>query len=703
MSDKPIFLRIFRGEALITVKQFSEEQVVLGRQEDLQVPLNGERVGLIHAALERRGSDYFLMDLGSETGTFRNRERVLDTRLESGDEIMIGEYRIEFSIGVPRPLVSTSPPPKPEPKPVVSPAPEVKSAPQESPVATAAPAAQEKPAVSFASSAGSERVRPVGGALSSRAAGKKSDKAKNKRTFAPPSKHANIRDFVKPMKGTVVEVVVAWRERLIDVHHFTENRIVFIGSHPENDIVIPVPTSTGVRKLPIVKIENRALALFVQGSKGELIKGQTSSSLAEVAAAGRVTTDGQMQMVPLDQGEMAKIELGDQISVLIRYVPDTPKVALPPLIDLTSTEFAGVVLSLVVVGILSLYMYLYAPGRGFGEEQLEPERVAVFIIQPTPVPTPPPTPVPTPVTVAVPSTPPPVVATPAPTAVPTPRVVRATPAPRPVPKPPAVRPPRATEIASPIKDPGKAADPAPNRNTKGPQQVTSTQQGGAIKSAKTEGAQMQAKTVKPESSGVFSVFGTGGAATQLNESSSGVGELAGTAGLRTGTTGSAVNRPGEGVGSDMKDTGAGGTGRAVVGVRGGIFGEGLGTGTAGSGLGGSGLQKQSTQVQVGGTEESFSGSIDRDAIRRVIQQNLRLIRTCYERELNKNPSLFGKVVLNWDIGVAGRVIRGPSVASNEMGSAPVASCVSNVLKGLKFPEPPPGQEVTITYPFVFSN
>ena len=102
----------------------------------------------------------------------------------------------------------------------------------------------------------------------------------------------------------------------------------------------------------------------------------------------------------------------------------------------------------------------------------------------------------------------------------------------------------------------------------------------------------------------------------------------------------------------------------------------------------------------GGVGESFSGSIDRDAIRRVVEQNLKTIKACYERELNRNPDLAGKVLLEWDIAEQGRVV-GTRVNQGAPGFERVSECVLDRLKTWRFPEPPSNQSVTVVYPFVF--
>ncbi|RYZ71865.1 MAG: FHA domain-containing protein, partial [Proteobacteria bacterium] len=105
---KPVVLRIFKGDQLLGVKQFTEPQIVFGKPGEVQVALDGERVSLIHAAIEERDSGFFICDLGSETGTVKNGETVLDAPLESGDIVQIGEFRVEFYIGVPKPKAPPS-------------------------------------------------------------------------------------------------------------------------------------------------------------------------------------------------------------------------------------------------------------------------------------------------------------------------------------------------------------------------------------------------------------------------------------------------------------------------------------------------------------------------------------------------------------------------------------------------------------------
>ncbi|MEM7646786.1 MAG: AgmX/PglI C-terminal domain-containing protein, partial [Pseudomonadota bacterium] len=160
---------------------------------------------------------------------------------------------------------------------------------------------------------------------------------------------------------------------------------------------------------------------------------------------------------------------------------------------------------------------------------------------------------------------------------------------------------------------------------------------------------------------------------------------------------------GKGLGSKFKDTGAGGNGKSNVGVSG-LSKGGKGLGAGGFGDGGLGDRKAVTIIP-GGDGEEFSGQIDREGIRKVFFDNQRAIRSCYERELNRNPNLGGILKLNFDIGELGRVVGRPSInwGDSSLKSRTVAGCILNRLKTWRFPEPPRNQVVNVIYPLAFQS
>lgn len=157
----------------------------------------------------------------------------------------------------------------------------------------------------------------------------------------------------------------------------------------------------------------------------------------------------------------------------------------------------------------------------------------------------------------------------------------------------------------------------------------------------------------------------------------------------------------EGIDSKLKDTGGGkGTG-ATYGIAGvGTKGRSSGSGSYGvvGGIGG----KESVQISAGGTGESFAGTIDKEAVRRVVRSALSQIKSCYEREYRKDSKLAGKLVISWEIHAQG-VAKNASVVKDKstLSNASVEDCVKNKILGLRFPEPPIGSAAQVTYPFIF--
>jgi len=72
-------------------------RTTIGRSPDNDIFLDDVTVSRKHAVLAQNGNQFLIEDLGSLNGTFVNRRRIESpTRLESGDEVQIGKYRLSF-------------------------------------------------------------------------------------------------------------------------------------------------------------------------------------------------------------------------------------------------------------------------------------------------------------------------------------------------------------------------------------------------------------------------------------------------------------------------------------------------------------------------------------------------------------------------------------------------------------------------------
>jgi hypothetical protein len=187
---------------------------------------------------------------------------------------------------------------------------------------------------------------------------------------------------------------------------------------------------------------------------------------------------------------------------------------------------------------------------------------------------------------------------------------------------------------------------------------------------------------------VSNVFGPGGLGSGVNNA------LGGLSGASMGDAGGAG-----GLGSRGTGAGGGGTGLGIGGL-----GSGTGRGSGGSGnvdLGGRG--KGTTKIVPG--KIIYEGGLSREEIQRVISRVMSQIKYCYEKELNKDPNLEGKLVMFWLISGSGDVQTASASQNTFSGpsGAPIEQCVQRIIQRLKFPSPKGGGVVNVTYPFVFSN
>ena len=73
------------------------DRTTIGRSPDNDIFLDDVTVSRKHAVVLQSCGELRIEDLGSLNGTFVNRRRIdAATRLESGDEVQIGKYRLSF-------------------------------------------------------------------------------------------------------------------------------------------------------------------------------------------------------------------------------------------------------------------------------------------------------------------------------------------------------------------------------------------------------------------------------------------------------------------------------------------------------------------------------------------------------------------------------------------------------------------------------
>jgi hypothetical protein len=76
--------------------ELSGDRIAIGRSPDADVFLDDVTVSRNHALLVRRRDGLYLDDLGSLNGSYVNRHRIESHKLQAGDELQIGKYKLTY-------------------------------------------------------------------------------------------------------------------------------------------------------------------------------------------------------------------------------------------------------------------------------------------------------------------------------------------------------------------------------------------------------------------------------------------------------------------------------------------------------------------------------------------------------------------------------------------------------------------------------
>lgn len=162
----------------------------------------------------------------------------------------------------------------------------------------------------------------------------------------------------------------------------------------------------------------------------------------------------------------------------------------------------------------------------------------------------------------------------------------------------------------------------------------------------------------------------------------------------------AVGKGEGGLGTAGTGLGGGGTGFGNIQGSGNLaVGAGRGKGRSGPGLG-TGKEK-AVSVGLSTGSPDADGGLTKDQINRVVMAHKAALKYCYEKELQRKPSLEGKVELFWVIDAGGEVQK-VKVAASTMSDAEVESCMQRQVKNWRFPKAT-APTIVSRYPFLFKG
>ena len=457
-----------------------------------------------------------------------------------------------------------------------------------------------------------------------------------------------LKKYLKAGQGQQVEVIICWQDTILNTYHFKVEGQKTLGVDGD----ISVPMGVVPEKLKFLNMESGVVLSIAPDMKIEVLRANEAYRISEMS-------------YKLQQSEVCFIQMNNGMQLAVRFAPKTPVVTFDSALILGASELSGVLAALIISVFVSLLVSLNKIKPVKNTENIQ--RVAQVIFSPPPL------------------------------------IEEKKEGPVPV----LLKDEKTESVAQkqPVKlveSVGRAVDIKPKNPQLKNKMFTSSKQAAAIKISESTAANAKSKELDPNNSGLLSAFGLGGARSQLDQAYSGAGQLIGDS-EKAGASGFNNDRRGKDLGSKIKDTGAGGAGTATLGI-GGLSTKGRGGGASKYGSGESLGTKGAVQISAGGSGETFVGSIDKEAVRRVVKSALPQFKACYEREYHKNTSLTGKLVIKWDIddqGVAKNalVVKEATTINNQV----VEECVRLRMLGLKFPESPAGTYAEISYPFLFDG
>jgi hypothetical protein len=108
------------------------------------------------------------------------------------------------------------------------------------------------------------------------------------------------------------------------------------------------------------------------------------------------------------------------------------------------------------------------------------------------------------------------------------------------------------------------------------------------------------------------------------------------------------------------------------------------------------LDQPSPNPDAGGAK--IEGALDKDIIRRIVRAHINEVRVCYNDGLLKDPTLAGRVAIQFVIkgdGYVGSAL----IADDNLPDPQVGQCIAKAVQTWQFPKPRGGGNVIVTYPF----
>jgi len=656
---------VYDGDELLSTETLSQEIIKIGRLQTSDIRLDDDKVSRMHAVIEVTApGEVFIIDLGSASGTLVNGEKVNKRKLQTGDQVQVGNKRLHVDIISGTVAVASSPP-----------------------VAMAAGAGGATPVVDERAMAAMVDEESEPRAKAEPTATKQEDESGPK--FNPfevgaqrmsRTPFANTNQEEGPEYGLVatapavpsheietnersIEVSVLWGERnVLNVDYLTPPRDYYVGEPDGEDVdYILGHDAIGVDRMPLCIAEGAGVTAIVpEGAKGEATIGDQTRSFDLMRGQGDFrpssTVAGAMEF-PVPEGGSVRMKHRD-FTFIVKDVKAGKKVAGHAKMDIRPMIYVA---GAALFASLVLTMFYFQPPRprGLSSDLLATDsRLIQFLMEPEELEEP--------------------------------------------------EPEWLNGSDSSGGGTGKAHEG--EQGQMGDESSEKTRNKYGIQGPEDNPDPVMAREQAEEEARTAGIIGTlasmqgsfnsptspyGADFALGNDPSSALGAMTGTdIGQNFGFGGLGLRGTGRG---------GGGLGQGTIGMgnfgtigRGG--GRGAGEGGYGRGVGGfRGRSAGVPQVRSGGAE--VRGSLSKEVIRRVVRRHINEVKFCYEQQLNARPDLQGRVTTRFVISPTGSV-QSAMVASSSLRNEAVESCIVRAVRRWTFPAPDGGGVVVVNYPFL---
>ena len=658
---RSIGIRVHKGAELVDTQVFERDIIKIGRLASAHLRLEDPKVSRIHAVIDiaAGGHEVSIIDMGSAEGTRVNGEKVSRVRLKNGDEVGLGDSRLVVVLDEAEIAAMRGAAPMAAADTVVAEVVRAVASPPPLP-----PMSQEGAAVTTSPNQDLTKLREqlaataVGGSIAQSPApvvvpgppapamtAAAPKPAAARRAPPPPPRAAVAMPPLPPIpedqitsENRFVEVTLSWGHDIVGVKRLRDVPKVVIGSSDTADFFVPLESVASSSNFDVLR-SSQGGGWHVRFT--QKMNGTVARGANEVplSQAGGVP-DSDAMSIPLTDDTRVTLNIG-QFSLQIRPVPRSRFIPLAPIFDLLWANTALV--SMFLMATMASVVVLLPIGVDNLDDDLltNPSKFQTLILKP---------------------------------------------------------PPKDNALLKKLA--GSKSSEAKAKNKEG--------KAGDKKLAKTEQGKAAAKKIpdKPTDAQVVAnkmdqLFGgkKGGLAAIFGETQGGDALTAALGGI----DGAKVAGAGDGsLGVKGGGPGGGGTGTNTFGV-GKVGTRGKGSGESGYGAGEGGLgTKGDHEVTMTQGSPMVMGSLDKEIIRRIVQEHASQIRYCYEHELTRTPGIFGKIMMKWVISGEGKVNQS-QVAESQMKNSNVEQCIARKIQGWVFPKPKGGGIVVVSYPFVFKQ